>query len=263
MTHRMPHRSGPAPRFSIVTVVRNNAEGLERTRASLRAQTFADYEWVVIDGASTDGTAARVLGLAEEGARVLSEPDTGIYNAMNKGLARAAGGYVILLNAGDRLAAADVLKKVDAALRDRDEPDVLYGGSVMQFPGRRFARPARRPGYIWHGQPGLHQATVFKRRVHVQFPYDEGFRITGDYDVITRMWAAGHGFETCDVTISVNGFDAQSASGRHKMRLIAEAVRCQRRNLKLDWARLCVSVLRRSAVSVLAKALASARGGRA
>lgn len=252
-----------APRFSLITIVRNNAEGLEVTRKSVRSQDFADFEWVVIDGASTDGTAERVLSLAAEGANVLSERDTGIYDAMNKGLVRAHGEYVVMLNAGDSFAANDVLSQVNRELTARDNPDVMYGGSIMQFPGRRFARPAKDPSYIWHGQPGLHQATLFKRSVHQDYPYDDSFRITGDYDVITRLWAAGYRFESCPVTISVNTFDSQSTSGRNKQKLIAEAIRCQRKNLELGPVKLGISVARRIGVSVVTKLLAKAKGGKA
>jgi putative colanic acid biosynthesis glycosyltransferase len=105
--------------FSIITVTRNNLEGLRRTHVSLRAQSYADYEWIIIDGASSDGTVNYLEGLA---ARSWSEPDEGIYDAMNKGLARARGDYLLLMNAGDSFAAPDVLQKIADAIRAQPMP---------------------------------------------------------------------------------------------------------------------------------------------
>ena len=248
----------PAPRFSIVTIVFNNGDGLAQTRGSVMAQTFSDFEWIIIDGASTDGTAELALDIGlETGADVVSEPDTGIYNAMNKGLMRARGTYLVMMNAGDIFASTEVLDSVDAKLREIGDVDVLYGASLMQFPTRTIRRETRPPGYIWHGQPGLHQATFFRTTAHQKFPYDESFRITGDYDAITRMSAAGLSFASCDILMSSNSFDAKSTSNRNKVQLIREAMRCQRQNLKLGWFWTVVSLVKRAANSVVAKFLAA------
>ncbi len=84
--------------FSVITVTRNNLVGLRRTHESLRIQSCGDYEWIVVDGASDDGTADY---LKKTGANWVSEPDRGIYDAMNKGIARAQGRWLIFMNAGD------------------------------------------------------------------------------------------------------------------------------------------------------------------
>ncbi len=247
--------------FSVVTIARNNLDGLRRTRESLLAQSNRDWQWVIVDGASTDGSAEVAMSWAAPNVTPVSEPDRGIYDAMNKGLRLAAGDYLLMMNSGDRFAAADVLDELRTILV-REPVDILYGASIMEFGRTRIPRKARSPGYIWHGQPGLHQATVFRRLAHLDYPYDTDFRLCGDYDVITRMWRDGLRFRSCAVTISINEFSGDSASGRHKLRLIGEAIRSQRRNLRLSWPVVGTSVALRAANSFGAKVLGYSRRAR-
>ena len=94
------------PLFSIITVTWNAADVITPTLQSVRRQTSTDYELLIIDGASTDDTLAIVRGASIASMRVFSEPDNGLYDAMNKGLKRASGDYIVFLNAGDALHAA-------------------------------------------------------------------------------------------------------------------------------------------------------------
>ena len=125
----------------------------------------------------------------------------------------------------------------------------------MDFGVMRIHRTAKAPKYVWHGQPGLHQATVFKAEKHVKFPYDLGYQVCGDYDAITRMAYAGLTMRSVPVLLSINDFNATALSGRKKVRLIMEAVRAQRKNLQLSSLKISVSVLRRIISEVCAKVL--------
>ncbi len=129
----MPHTDSPsAPLFSIITVVYNGEQLLPGTMDSVLAQTFVDYEYLVIDGASKDGTRALVSAYEDrfEGRmRWLSEPDKGLYDAMNKGLQLAEGDFVWFLNAGDHLHAPDTLAHL--AAQTGPETDVLYGDTLL------------------------------------------------------------------------------------------------------------------------------------
>ena len=97
---------------SIVTINRNNASGLEKTMQSVASQTFKDFEYIIIDGASTDASVDVIKAREADFAHIkwMSEPDSGIYNAMNKGIRMATGDYVQFLNSGDCLAAPDVME---------------------------------------------------------------------------------------------------------------------------------------------------------
>jgi putative colanic acid biosynthesis glycosyltransferase len=242
------------PFFSIVTVVWNNLAGLRLTKETLDRQSCRDLEWLVIDGDSTDGSREFAISCRGRKVRVLCERDRGIYDAMNKGLRMATGEYVIFLNSGDMLASDESLSQVqDACLAER--PDVLFCSSVMNFGVIRLARPVKSPAYIWHGQPGLHQATVFRREAHLNFEYDQTYRICGDYDVITRMAHAELKMRSAPILVSENEFKADATSGRKKIELIKEAARAQRQNLHLGHLSIAASALWRASSSLAAKLL--------
>ena len=128
-------------RLSIITINRNNALGLKKTLQSVASQTFKGFEYIVIDGASTDGSVEVVKEYEPRFAHLkwVSEPDSGIYNAMNKGIRMASGDYIQILNSADCLAAPDVTERMLAALEKAGNPSMLYGNMVKCFPdGRRL-----------------------------------------------------------------------------------------------------------------------------
>ena len=123
-------------KLSIITINRNNATGLEKTMQSVVSQTFKEFEYIVVDGASKDGSVEVIKELGTEIAHLqwVSEPDSGIYNAMNKGIRMASGDYIQILNSGDCLAAADVTERMLKALEEKGNPTILYGNMVKCFP---------------------------------------------------------------------------------------------------------------------------------
>ena len=127
-------------RLSIITINRNNASGFEKTMQSVAAQTFKEFEYIIIDGASTDSSVSVIRKYESEFKHVrwVSEPDKGIYNAMNKGIRMASGDYIQILNSADCLAAPDVTERMLDALEKAGNPSILYGNMVKCFPdGRR------------------------------------------------------------------------------------------------------------------------------
>jgi putative colanic acid biosynthesis glycosyltransferase len=168
--------------LSVVTIVRNDAAGLERTRAGIAAQTGArDFEWLIVDGASTDGTAQIAQAFDETYASVVSEPDRGIFDAMNKGLERATGTFVVFLNAGDTFAHNGVLHRVAEALGTNDI-DFLYGDSLEAFGGGRLSyKAAQGHGRVNYGMFGCHQSIYYRRSLIGAQRYEPRFRVSGDY----------------------------------------------------------------------------------
>ena len=126
-------------RLSIITINRNNATGLEKTMQSVAAQTYKELEYIVIDGASTDGSVEVIKKLAPGFVHLkwVSEPDAGIYNAMNKGIRMASGEYIQILNSADALASDVVTEKMLAALEEKGKPSILYGNMIKCFPDGR------------------------------------------------------------------------------------------------------------------------------
>jgi glycosyltransferase involved in cell wall biosynthesis len=119
----------PMPLISIITITYNAQEFLERTIASVRLQTVTDFEYILIDGGSKDGTMAIVEANKDIFDVIVSEKDKGLYDAMNKGLARATGKYVWYMNAGDEIAEVDAIEKLIKLAKN--EPDIIYSDTIF------------------------------------------------------------------------------------------------------------------------------------
>ena len=124
------------PLFSIITITFNAAGTLPATLKSVERQTFTDYEYLIVDGASTDGTVAIARHSAAVSS-VTSEPDKGLYDAMNKGLRKARGCYLVFLNAGDAFHDPDTLQKIADSI-EKTDPDIVYGETALVDSERRF-----------------------------------------------------------------------------------------------------------------------------
>lgn len=177
------------PQVSIVTVNLNHRDGLARTLASIGRQTFTDREVVVVDGGSTDGS---VELLRENPGGVVtsfaSERDAGIYDAMNKGVARARGTYVLFLNGGDSFAADDALEKVLAA--GPNVEDVVYADVLIEAVDgtiRRWSTPEVLDLDYFMVTTLPHQAVLFRRALFERVGlHDTSFRICADFEFLLR-----------------------------------------------------------------------------
>lgn len=170
--------------FSIITVTKNNFEGLKKTAESVTNQYNHDYEWIVIDGASDDGTRDF---LRDTNALWISEPDNGLYDAMNKGIARARGDYLIFMNAGDTFANTDVLHYLRQVIANSGS-DFLYGDAYESYgdEGRVVYKPARRYSRMAYGMPTHHQAMIYRRPLLKDMRYNTAFPVAADYELTCR-----------------------------------------------------------------------------
>jgi putative colanic acid biosynthesis glycosyltransferase len=238
----------PAVKFSIVTVVLNNRVGMELTANSVVAQQDAEYEWIVIDGGSTDGTLEVIDAYGDSIAYRQSEKDGGIYDAMNRGLARATADCIVFLNSGDFFASENSLHIVaDAVAQLPRLPAMVLGGALYEYPhGHRVIRePRRAEDYIRHSNPASHQATFFNRVLHQQIPYDTTYRIAGDYDVMCRVFLRD---PSCTyigdaLVVAMHGGDSFS----HSRPLLhgKECIRIQRSVLRMGYGSILLSTTRR------------------
>lgn len=174
------------PKLSIITINLNNKEGLEKTIHSIVSQKFNDYEWIVIDGGSNDGSL-EVLSLGTNRLKgtghsvmCVSERDSGIYNAMNKGIGFANGEYCLFLNSGDWLYDAETLFKV---FEIDSNADVLYGDMLMYKPKaqpqmRQFASHISLEYIACEGL--CHNTSFIKTSLLKEMPYDENYKIVSD-----------------------------------------------------------------------------------
>lgn len=181
------------PRFSIITITFNASAVIEPTLQSVAVQTYKNYEYLLIDGASTDDTVAKAVAQGINFSHIVSEPDKGLYDAMNKGIALATGDYLCFLNAGDALYAPDTLERMVSALEGLNElPEVLYGETAEVDEARCFVRMRRLKApevLTWksfkQGMLVCHQAFFVRR--DKALPYDLKYRFSADVDWCIRV----------------------------------------------------------------------------
>ena len=173
-----------SPLISIITVNLNNINGLRKTMSSVLDQTWKDFEYIIIDGASTDSSRDFVAINQSELSYWVSEPDSGIYNAMNKGIAKAKGDYLFFLNSGDILFKPATLENIAPHL---GQADVLYGNLVKIYPDGKEEIDKGVGGKGISLQTFIdynlnHQATFIKRNLFKTYGfYDENLKIVSDW----------------------------------------------------------------------------------
>jgi putative colanic acid biosynthesis glycosyltransferase len=171
--------------ISIITVTYNNLQGLRNTAESITAQTVQNYEWIVIDGGSTDGSKEF---LEQTNALFTSEPDHGIYDAMNKGLERITGDYIIFLNGGDQFAEKKTLEKLYQEIEQQNQPDFIYGPALEERLGYEpVQKPAIETKFLFWGMITHHQAMLYKSIIARNLIYNTSYKIAADYDFTRRF----------------------------------------------------------------------------
>lgn len=179
------------PLFAIITITFNAADTIERTIESIDSQTFTDYEHLVVDGASYDNTIELVSARPNARRSVISEPDKGLYDAMNKGISHTTGKYLIFLNAGDKFHSHDTLALIAKAISDNNTPGIVYGQTdIVDDEGHRLGtRHLSAPETLTlksfaEGMLVCHQAFVALRRITGS--YDLRYRYSADFDWCIR-----------------------------------------------------------------------------
>lgn len=165
-------------KFTIITVNLNNVEGLKRTKESIIFQTYSDFEWIIIDGGSTDGSKDVIEKNQQYFSYWCSEPDKGIYNAMNKGITHANGDYLLFLNSGDELYDNNVLLEI-ANLNSKAD---IISGQVVRMDNHHLLRRYDDNILIQLWRDTLnHQGTFIKRSLFKDSLYDETYQIVSDW----------------------------------------------------------------------------------
>ena len=199
------------PSISVITVTYNLIEAgrrdsFERAAACVRAQDSEGQEHVIQDGASSDGTQGLIAELisGDPAARFVSEPDGGLYDGMNKAVARARGDYVLFLNSDDALAAPDVLRHVQAELAAH-APDFAYGATARRDDeGREHVARRTSLKAVLQRMPFCHNSVLIRRKVFLALGgHDTAFPVAADYDLVLRMVDAGYQGLRLDIPISL------------------------------------------------------------
>ena len=182
--------------ISIITVNYNNYNGLKKTLESIRIQTYKDFEWIVIDGGSTDGSKELLKQNADIISYWVSEKDNGIYHAMNKGIKTAKGNYLQFLNSGDSLIDKDIIRRF--CERNNTE-DVIYGNATIVDEQDNVVKRFNAPEFVkfsyFFGHALNHQATFFSKRCFDGYLYNEDNRIASDIELYMYLMYNNYTFK--------------------------------------------------------------------
>lgn len=194
------------PKFSVITVTYNAESVLEDTILSVISQTYHHVEYIIVDGASKDGTLSIINRYKDRITKVISEPDKGLYDAMNKGIRQATGDYLCFLNAGDSFHEDNTLQQMVHTITEKELPDVLYGETALVNNERHFLRMRRlsTPEVLtWksfkQGMLVCHQA--FFAKTSLAEPYDLQYRFSADFDWCIRVMKKARTLHNTHLTI--------------------------------------------------------------
>ena len=233
------------PLVSIITVNYNDGEGLARTIQSVLAQDHADLEYLVIDGGSADDSRRVINDNAGRLAYWVSEKDRGIYHAMNKGIARASGEYLMFLNSGDSLRTPAAISEAVARAATQPAPDVVYGNvAVINKSSTKpdevvWSYPARLGLTFFKKSTLNHQASLLKATLFAELgSYNEHSGMAADYELFVKATLANKIFAHVDAVL-VN-YDAHGISATESYAAYAAEMQRLWQELVPPWARQLV-----------------------
>lgn len=195
-------KSDKKPKVTVVTVCYNAAENLQKTMLSVKEQSYENLEYIIVDGGSKDESVDIIKQYGEVVCRWISEPDHGIYDAMNKGIGLASGDWIIFMNAGDVFYNNEVISKL-AGKEYNPNTGIIYGDVELDF---------GRPGKIIKSFAKFntkdvvtelcHQSVMTNAKILKQIKYDTSFKIMADLNSFRKIYDMGYGFEYVPMVIS-------------------------------------------------------------
>jgi len=246
-------------KVTIITAVRNGEHMIGATLESVSRQSYGNIEHIVIDGASTDATLSVVKNRGQHVAVVISEPDVGVYEAFNKGLARSTGDVVAFLNAGDVYCSDEVVGKAVNALACTGRRAVFGDVQITEGIGGRVLRRYRSshfsPGRIAWGFMPAHPAQFLARNLYDEFGcYDSSYRIAGDFEWVARVFGRGLEAFSClaEPLVRMPTGGLSSRGIRSRIEITREMHRaCDQNGIPCSWLRLLTRVPIKYATEVL------------
>ena len=175
-------------RVSIVTICFNTMNSIEKTILSVINQTYQNIEYIIIDGGSTDGTVDVIRKYADKIAYWVSEPDKGIYDAMNKGIKVATGGWINFMNAGDRFHSAEVVSSLFSTKTISENPDVIYGYQIHLFSYGAYVRKYIPLHNFLKFMPIGHSSSFVKSQLLKEREFDCRYKVAADYNFFYQLY---------------------------------------------------------------------------
>lgn len=194
-------------KISVITVVYNGVEFIEKTLRSVLNQNYPHIEYIVIDGNSTDGTVDIIKKYGDRIAYWISEPDKGIYDAMNKAIDRATGKWINFMNAGDYFYSDNAIKDMFSTDIDIDQYAIIYGDAEFRLKNIAYIVPAGDECNTNEYMPFSHQAAFVKSDIAKAIKFDTSYRIIADTALSLKLLREGHQFR--HIPVVVCSYDAQ------------------------------------------------------
>lgn len=213
-------KTKPNPLITVVTVCYNSVDMIEKTLKSVIEQSYSNKEYVVIDGASTDGTKKIVERYIDSIDFFMSESDNGIYHAMNKAVGVAKGEWVIFMNAGDVFVDNAVLEKVSYSLSATI--DVLYGDILTSRNTELVLKEAPSEIKSMHRMPFCHQAVFTRTSLLRSFPFDEKYKMSADFKLYKQLNRENATFRRLPLPITI--YDRTGLSNSQRARGLGENI---------------------------------------
>lgn len=218
--------------FSVITICKDNIGELKSTGESVSEQSNKDLEWIVIDGNSKDGTKEWLN--SQTTIKWISEPDKGIYDAMNKGIALAEGRFLIFMNSGDRFASETVLENSKKLLTENNFPDFSYGDSIdVAENGNEYYRKAKAYNKNWKGMVTQHQAMFFNRNKIQNLKYTLDYSLSGDYALISKILKTSADKDILKLEFPVCKFNMGGINESKRFKAIKEDFRIRKNIIKM------------------------------
>lgn len=209
-----------APLITVVTVCYNAEDNIEKTIRSVISQNYCNKEYVVIDGASTDATLKIIESFRNSINTFISEPDNGIYHAMNKAVSKSTGEWIIFMNAGDVFVDNTILKQVSDSLQK--EVDVLYGDILVLKEGKHEVKEAPIEITHFHRMPFCHQAVFTRTALLKSFPFDEKYKLSADFKLYKQLKHEHVVFSRIPIPITI--YDRTGISNSQRTKGLAENI---------------------------------------
>ena len=235
-------------KVTVVTAVLNDAGHIEQTILSVISQTNIEIEYIIVDGGSKDGTLELIGKYKDKISLLISEPDRGVYDAMNKGIKYSTGDFVYFLNSGDVLLNPSILSKIKLEeLKERNA--IIYGNVVVAY-GNIEALEKPRPFFNskmkFKGIGICHQSMFFPGKLIRNEKYDLSYNIAADYDLAYRLWRKGTEFLYKDITIAKYDWGKGISSNPYKLLdVYRENARvCHQQLNPLYWAKMILEYIR-------------------
>ncbi len=235
-------------KVTVVTAVLNDAGHIEQTILSVISQTNIEIEYIIVDGGSKDGTLELIGKYKDKISLLISEPDRGVYDAMNKGIKYSTGDFVYFLNSGDVLLNPSILSKIKLEeLKERNA--IIYGNVVVAY-GNIEALEKPRPFFNskmkFKGIGICHQSMFFPGELIRNEKYDLSYNIAADYDLAYRLWRKGTVFLFKDITIAKYDWGKGISSNPYKLLdVYRENARvCHQQLNPLYWAKMVLEYIR-------------------